>query len=228
VTLAYSGEKHLASLEAPEVPVRSPIAIFSAAFLAAACATGKSASTEPKPAPAAPPVTVNNTGTPGEAVATRTETLSATVTAVDPATRTLTVKGPDGEVESFQVEPEVKRFGEIAPGDVITLEVRQGLLLEFQAPGTPDVEPDVIAGGTVAGKETAPGAAAAAGVQATMTVIGIDPKTRVVTLQGPHGNQHRVTAGPKVQLEKLKVGDRMLATYVESLAVAVEKAGTKL
>jgi hypothetical protein len=202
--------------------VRTPIAIVPAAFLAAACATGKSASTEPAP------VTVDNTGTPGEAVATRTETLSATVTAVDHATRTLTVKGPDGAIESFQVGPEVKRFGELAPGDVITVEIRQGLLLEYQPPGSAAVEPEAVVGGAVAGEGSAPGAAAVGGVQATVTVIGIDPKSRVVTLQGPRGEQHRVTAGPKVPLEKLKVGDRLIATYVESIAVAVEKAGLKL
>jgi hypothetical protein len=202
--------------------VRTPIAIVPVAFLAVACATGKSASTEP------PPVTVDSTGTPGEGVATRRETLSATVMAVDKATRTLTVKGPDGSTESFTVDPAVKRFGELAPGDIITLDVRQGLLLEYQPPGTPDVEPEAVAGGAVAGEGSAPGALAAGGLRATVTVIGIDQKSRVVTLQGPRGDQYHVTAGPKIQLEKLKVGDRLIATYVESIAIAVEKAGMKL
>jgi hypothetical protein len=34
-----------------------------------------------------------------------------------------------------------------------------------------------------------------------------------------------VTAGPKIPLEKLKVGDHLLATYVEAVAVGVERAG---
>ena len=34
-------------------------------------------------------------------------------------------------------------------------------------------------------------------------------------------------AGPKVQLEKLKVGDRLLATYVEAVAIKLEKAKKK-
>ena len=34
-------------------------------------------------------------------------------------------------------------------------------------------------------------------------------------------------AGPKVQLEKLKVGDKLLATYVEAVAIKLEKTKRK-
>jgi hypothetical protein len=61
-----------------------------------------------------------------------------------------------------------------------------------------------------------------------VTVVGIDPKSRVVTMQGPAGKQYQVKAGPQVQLEKLKVGDRLLATYVEAIAIEVVKGGAKL
>jgi hypothetical protein len=36
-----------------------------------------------------------------------------------------------------------------------------------------------------------------------------------------------VKAGPDVKLEKLKVGDRLLATYVEAVAVRLEKPAKK-
>jgi hypothetical protein len=192
-----------------------------AALLVVACATSK-------PAGDAPVAEVKGTGVPGEAIATRTQSLTATITAVDPATRSLTVQGADGAVETFKVGPEVKRFGELAPGDVIAMEVKQGLLLEYQPPGSESVAPQGAAAGALAGANAAPGAAAAAGVQATVTVVAIDAKSRVVTLQGPEGNRRSVKAGSNIALEKLKVGDRLLATYVESLAIAVEKGGTKL
>jgi hypothetical protein len=202
--------------------VRFSIVLSSAALLASACATGSKSGAEP------PVAEVKATGAPGEAIATRTQTLSVTVKAVDAATRSLTVQTPDGETDTFKVGPEVKRFGEIAPGDVIAAEVTQGLLLEFQPPGTESVPPQAVAIGGAAGAGLPPGAAAAAGVQATVTVVAIDPKSRVVTLQGPEGNKRSVKAGPKIQLERLQVGDRLLATYVESIAIAVEKGGSKL
>jgi ribosomal protein L21 len=63
----------------------------------------------------------------------------------------------------------------------------------------------------------------AAGVQATVTVVAIDMKSRIATLQAPNGEQYKVKAGPKIQLEKLKVGDRLLATYTQAIAIGLEK-----
>ena len=110
--------------------MRIPILLASAALLVTACATAKSG---------ADLVEVKSTGVPGEALATRTQTLSVTVTAVDAAKRTLTVQSKEGDTETFVVSPEVKRFGEIAPGDVLTVELAEGLLLEYQPAGTESV-----------------------------------------------------------------------------------------
>jgi hypothetical protein len=202
--------------------LRFPLAASSAALLAAACATST------PPASTAPaPIEVKATGTPGQAAATESAQVTARVTAVDAATRSLTVKGDDGSAETFKVPPEVKRFDEIAVGDTIEVEVERGLLLEYQPVGSLSVEPQAVVAGAKAGAGEAPGGAVAGGVQATVTVSAIDMKTRVVEFVGPAGNRYKVKAGPKIQLEKLKVGDRLLATYVEAVAIQVVKAGKK-
>jgi len=87
------------------------------------------------------------------------------------------------------------------------------------------VQPEaaVVAGRGDASK--APAGGAMATVQATVTVSAIDMKNRIVVFQGPGGNLYQVKAGPKIKLEKLKVGDQLLATYVEAVAIAVEKPG---
>ena len=171
---------------------------------------------------------MENTGTPGQAVASRTTQLSAKVTAIDVATRSLTIQGPDGSTETVKVPPEVKRLGEVAVGDTINVVLEQGLLLEFQPAGSETVEPQAVVAGATAAASERPGAAVAGGVMATVTVTKIDQKARLVSLQGPKGKVYQVKAGPKVQLDRLKVGDRLLATYVESVAIQLEKAGTKL
>jgi hypothetical protein len=74
-----------------------------------------------------------------------------------------------------------------------------------------------------AGRDQAPGAVASAGVQGTVTVTAIEASARLVSFQEPGGNVYQVKAGPTVQLEKLKVGDRLLATYVETVAVNLLK-----
>jgi hypothetical protein len=48
-----------------------------------------------------------------------------------------------------------------------------------------------------------------------------------VIFQGPGGTLYQVKAGPKVKLEKLKVGDHLLATYIEAVAVKLEKPAKK-
>ncbi len=185
------------------------------------------------PAPKAPapagqaPVEMKTSGTPGKAVATRSAQVTATVKAIDVAARSLTLQNQAGETETFKVGPQVQRFAEIAVGDVIVVDYEQGLALEFQPAGSETVAPTAVAAGGRAGKDQAPGAAAAAGVQATVNITAIDVAKRLVTFQGPGGNVYQVKAGPKVQIEKLKVGDRLLATYVESVAVKLEKPKKK-
>ena len=200
----------------------SLVAVLAATF-ASAQAPAKAAAPAAKPA-ADGPVEVQASGTPGKATAKRTAQATATITAIDKAARTVTLKNKAGETETLKVGPEVKRFDEFAVGDVIKVEFEQALALEFQPAGSENVPLTAVASGGRAEKDQAPGAVAAAGVQGTTTVTAIDAATRVVSLQGPGGNVFKVKAGPKVQLQKLKVGDRILATFIEAVAIKLEKA----
>ena len=166
-------------------------------------------------------------GTPGKATATRKAQLRATVKAIDLATRTLTLQNQAGATQAIKVGPQVQRLGEIAVGDTIEIDFEQGLVLEFQSAGTPSVQPQAVALGERAPQDQAPEGVVAAGVQATVTVTAIDAPNRMVVFQGPAGMLYQVKAGPEVKLEKLKVGDRLLATYVEAVGVRVEKPAKK-
>lgn len=200
-------------------PAAAPAALL---LLLAACAATPAA--KPQAAPSGPPILptgleVRATGTPGQAAATKYKQLGAKVKAVDVAARTVTLETSEGQLEALQVGPEVNDLASIGVGDVIHVEFKQGLVLEYQPPGAAVVP---LQTSTVA----SPAAGAlAAGVQATVTITAIDAATRTVTFKGPRGNRYQVTAGPRIPLEKLKVGDLLLATYVEAVAVGVEKAG---
>lgn len=199
--------------------MRTLAAAPAALLLLAACATTGS---KPEAAPSGPPVfptglEVRATGTPGQAAATQYKQLGAKVKAVDVAARTVTLQGEDGQEETLQVGPEVTDLAAVAVGDVIHVQFKQGLVLEYQAPGAPAVPLQTT---TVASPAAG---AVASGVQATVTITAIDAASRVVTFKGPRGNRYQVTAGPKIPLEKLKVGDQLLATYVEAVAVGVER-----
>ncbi len=172
-------------------------------------------------------VEVNPTGKKGQAGAARVVKLTATVKAVDAAARTVTLEGKNGKTQTVKVPPEVKRFDEIAAGDTVAVQLEQGLLLEYQPADAAAVQPRVEAVGAKAEPGQAPAAGAAAAVQATVTITAIDLPNRVVVFEGPQGGVYQVKAGPKVQIDKLKVGDKLLATYAEAVAIKLEKAAKK-
>jgi len=187
----------------------------SAAFLVAGCASSQQSGPRP--------VEVYPTGTPGQAATTSSHKMTATVLAVDTTSRKLTLRGEDGHTETVDVPPEVKRLNEITAGDRIEVEVQEGLLFEYQPAGSAYVPPTAVGGGARAGASQPPGGAAAGAVQSTVTVIAIDPKTRIVNFQDLDGNKYEVKAGPKISLDKLSVGDRLLATYAASVAISIAK-----
>jgi hypothetical protein len=195
--------------------MRISLVASSAAFLVAACSSSQQSG--PKP------VEVYPTGTPGEAAATSSHKMVATVLAVDTTSRKLTLKGEDGHVETVDVPPEVRRLNDISAGDRIVVEVQEGLLFEYQPAGTAYVPPTGVVAGARAGASQPPGIAAAGAVQSTVTVIAIDQKTRIVQFQDLDGNKTEVKAGPKISIDKLSVGDRLLATYATSVAISVQK-----
>ncbi len=71
-----------------------------------------------------------------------------------------------------------------------------------------------------------PGAVIADTTRVEAEVIGVDKKSRTVTLKGPEGNIFDVTVGKAVKnLPQIKVGDRVIAEYAEALALKLKKGG---
>jgi len=159
----------------------------------------------------------------GQAKGERTATVKVKVKAVDVTNRTITVQGQNGTVEAYKVGPEVQRLDEIAPGDTIVLNYKQGLMLQVMAPG--EVRKPAAAATATRGREDIPPSAAmAATVQGTVTVTAVDPGSRIVVLQTEKGDLFKVKAGPEIQLDKVKAGDKLYGVYTPSLAVSVQKA----
>ncbi len=81
-------------------------------------------------------------------------------------------------------------------------------------------------GGTVVASE--PGKAVVVStVQITATVVAIDKTTRTVTLKGPQGKSMDVVAGEEVKnFDQIKVGDLVVAKYMEALSLELRKTRT--
>jgi Cu/Ag efflux protein CusF len=147
-------------------------------------------------------------------------TVTATVQAVDVAKRTITLKGPEGNVRTLKVGKRVKNLARLKPGDQVEFDYLESVALYVTPPGG---NPDAVAGRLVEvsapGKK--PGAVMANTVEVKAKVEAVDAAKRTVTLKGPDGNVTTFKVWEKVNLDKIKAGDNVVARYTEAVTVSV-------
>jgi len=161
---------------------------------------------------------------PGKGVAERVAQITASVEAVDSAKRSVTLKGPAGDIVTLPVGPEVQNFDQIRVGDLVVVRYLEALALELKKRGTAkrertdrDVTERALPG-------ERPAAVEAHEVHVVADVIALDLQTQTVTLRGPTRVVDLRVHDPE-QFKLVAVGDQVEATYIEALAIAVEPAG---
>lgn len=182
--------------------------------LAAALASAAFAQASP------PQATVLAASAPGKGAIAGKLTVTATVVAIDPATRTATLKGAKGNIVDVVVPPEAKNFNDIRVGDLVTVEYARALTLQLKPAG------GMRSSTTETATAPAPAGAVAGGAVAKQVVImanvtAINTKESYVTLRGPKGNSVDLAVDPS-QLKLVKVGDQVEAVYTEAVAITVE------
>ena len=86
----------------------------------------------------------------------------------------------------------------------------------------------VVGGGASGQADSHKGIELAQAVVVTAEVVAIDRADRVVTLVGPRGNVVDVVAGDEVRnFDQIAVGDRVKATYYESIALYLGQPGSQ-
>lgn len=148
-----------------------------------------------------------------------------TITQVDQANRTLTVKRESGDEVVIKVGDKVKNFAQIKAGDQIVLRQGQALALQLKKVKNSDgirerTEKDSVA---VAKPGDKPGVAVAREIQITANVTNVDKKASTVTLRGVKESRTLKVNDPKL-LAEIKKGDQVEVTYVEGEALSVEAA----
>ena len=159
---------------------------------------------------------------PGKAGVLVTAEVSATVTAVDKATRTITLKGPQRTVEVVAGDA-VKNFDQIKVGDSVAVKYVEALTLELKKTKAP-----VDAKGEVAAVRAAPGARPAGAIGREITlradVVDVDPKNSTISLKGPRGNVVDLKVQNQDHFKVVKKGDQVEVVYTEAVALAVTPA----
>jgi len=172
--------------------------------------------------PAATGGTVMETS-PGKGTVASVVKVTASVEAIDAAKRTITLKGPEGNVVTITAGPEVKNFDQIKVGDFLVVRYVEALSLELKKGGTALRQRTDRDMGVAAKPGERP--AGAVGTQTTVVadVIAVDPKKQVVTLRGPERTVDLKLRDPE-QFKLVKVGDQVEATFTEAAAISVEPA----
>jgi len=156
----------------------------------------------------------------------KTVKMTATVQAIDLDKRVVTLKGQKGNVFDLKVGEEAKNLPQVKVGDLVTVQFYESLAFEVTKPGQAGG-----AGATAAVASAKPGekpAGIAAGqVTVTATIEAIDAKKNRVTLKGPEGKTQEIKVKDPKNLVNVKVGDQVVLTYTEALAISVEPAKKK-
>jgi Cu/Ag efflux protein CusF len=153
-------------------------------------------------------------------------TVTAKVQAIDIEKREVTLKGPLGNVVTFEVDERVKRLNEVKVGDEVTADYFVSLAGELREPTDEEKKTPltVLEGGARAPKGASPAGGKLRAFKVVATVVGLDLPTQSVTLQGPLGNTVAVRAASVDNLKKLRLGDSIVVTYTEALAISLQKA----
>lgn len=164
-------------------------------------------------------------GSPAKAPSVKKEKLvvaTATVVGVDLKTRVVTLQGAEGNIFDLKVGKEARNLPQVKAGDTVTIKYYQAVAFEIVKPGSAPEGTSTRAVMERAPAGAKPYGAAGGKVTMTATITAIDKKGQTVSLKGPKGKTVTVKAENPKNLEKIKVGDEVLITYTEAVALSVE------
>lgn len=155
--------------------------------------------------------------------ASRSMTVSAVVEAIDHETRIVTVRKADGEELTFTASDEARNLDQVSVGDVLKAEYVQSVSIEVFA--NDGMEPEAAMAEAMARtpKGEMPGFAAMEKTVITATVEEINVEANTFKLKGPDGTINEYVARNPDNLKRALVGDLVVITTIDAVAVIVEE-----
>ena len=152
-------------------------------------------------------------------------TMRGTVTEINADTREITLMDTEGGLNTVKAGEEVKRFDEIAVGDVIEFDYYMYIKAEFREPTAEELaEPvQMVVEEGIAPEDMSPGAAVGAVIKAVVTIEALNRPNMIATVSGPNGNFVSIPMEDAEFMTKLRIGQVLILTYAEAMAVSLEK-----
>jgi hypothetical protein len=161
---------------------------------------------------------------PGKPVVNNTmQQAQATVLAIDPATREVSLRGPRGPF-SVVVSSEVKNLDKVHVGDKVVVSYYAGIAAQMVKGATKAVDPAVSTFQTPSQSGARMGGGEGASATTRVIIEDVDIGTNTVAFKRSDGTVHIIAVkSPNMQqfIRTLKRGDAVDVTYTESVAVNV-------
>jgi hypothetical protein len=153
--------------------------------------------------------------------------VDAEVIDVDPEERELVLELPTGERLTTVVDPAVRRLDEVAVGDRLVVTYTEAVAFDLRDPTDEELANPWVEGADagISGDDAPPGGAMVAGVRAVCTIEGMNRLRGTVTIQDSRGDTHVVGGVTAERIESLRIGQPVVVTFTQALAVGIEKPG---
>ena len=144
-----------------------------------------------------------------------------TVTAIDHKTRTVTLKDSEGHEASYVIGKEARNLDQVEVGDIVTVKAAEGMAASVYPAGSGmqkgSIEKTDISRSDLGQK---PHVSITSHIQLMGLIAKLDKENRMATIQGKEGSIDFQVADD-VDLDKVKVGDRVVVDYVEMVSITV-------
>ena len=148
--------------------------------------------------------------------------VTATVEAVDLKTRLVTLRGPEGKGFTVYAGEEVVNLPQVRVGDEVVLAYVNAVSVRMAESGEYWDESVMEIARAKPGLK--PGVIEVNETKVTATIEDIDKDLETVSLRMPDGDVLTVKVKDPANLEKVRIGDTIVITYREALAVSLQKA----
>ena len=153
--------------------------------------------------------------------------VNAVVEAINHETREVTLKRSDGEVISFVASEEARNLPQVSVGDIVNAEYVQSVSIEVVANEGYEPEQGEMSAAARTKEGEMPGMAAIDTQIATATVEEINIEANTFKLKGVDGTVNEYVARNPENLKRAKVGDLVIMTVTNAVAITVEAAATE-
>ena len=152
----------------------------------------------------------------------QTREVSARVESINHESRLVTLLRADGEKITFTASDDVRNLDQVMVGDVVFARYVESLSIEVVANEGMEPTSSELAALARADEGEMPGMAAFDAQVITATVEDINIEANTFKLKGPDGSINEYVARNPENLKRAAVGDLVIITIAESLAVSVE------